>query len=68
MILDIVGGALKLAGKIVDIIAEKGDDADDVRLKDIPGWNKLKKSCRERDAVNRFRREWKERDNKPDEE
>ena len=67
MILEIVGGALKLAGKIVDIIAEKGDDADDIRLKDIPGWKDLKKSCREKDAVNRFRREWKERDNKPDE-
>ena len=63
----ILVAAFKLAGEIVEVIADKGDDADDVRLKDLDGWKELKKSCRQKEAVNRFKRLWKERDNKPEE-
>lgn len=68
MVLEIVSSVLKLAGGIVEIIAEKGDDADDVRLKDIKGWVDLKKKCRQKQALNAFRAAWAGRDNKPDEE
>lgn len=63
-----VGAGLTLVGEIIEIVAEKGDDADNLRLKDIPGWERLKKHTREKEALNRFRREWRERYNKPDEE
>jgi hypothetical protein len=67
MIGAILTAAFELAGEIVEAIVDKGDDADDIRLKDLAGWSKLKKSCRQKDALNRFRRLWKERDNKPEE-
>ena len=66
LIAGMVGAGLTLVGEIVEIIADKGDDADEVRLKDIPGWEKLKKKCREKEALSAFRRAWRERDNKPD--
>ena len=64
-IVGMIGAAMTLAGKIMDIVAEKGDDADDLRLKDIEGWGDLKKSLREKEALNDFRKAWRERHNKP---
>jgi hypothetical protein len=63
----IIAAGFDLVGEIIEAIVEKGDDADDMRLKDIPGWDKLKKSCREKKALNKFRRMWKERHNEPEE-
>ena len=62
----VLAEGFELVGEIIEAVIEKGDDADDMRLKDIPGFDKLKKRFRKKEARNRFRRLWKERDNKPD--
>jgi hypothetical protein len=64
-IVGIIGTAMTLAGKILDIIVEKGDDADDLRLKDIEGWADLKKSVRKKEALSAFKKAWRERHDKP---
>jgi hypothetical protein len=47
---------LKLILSIVKIIQEKGDDAGDVRLKDIDGFRELKAEAKlHADAVRAFR-------------
>ena len=64
-IVGIIGTALGLASKIMSIVADKGDKADNMRLKDIPGWTTLKKKCRKKEAVNKFKVKWAQRNRKP---
>ena len=54
----LIANAMGLASKIIDIAVSKGDDADEVRLKDIPGWASLKKSVRKAEGLKHFRKEW----------
>ena len=55
-ILGTISSALDLAAEIMKIVAEKGDDAADVRLGDLKGWTKLKGMVlNEPEAVRRFR-------------
>ncbi len=60
MIANIISSGLNLAAEIIRIVAEKGDGADNMRLKDIKGWKTLKKRCRSQDAVRMFRRKFRE--------
>lgn len=57
--LKIILRAIKLAAKIIEIIVEKGDAADELRLKDLPGWSSLKKSVRHKEAMDMFRDKYK---------
>lgn len=57
-IASLVASAMGMASKIIDIAVSKGDDGDDIRLKDIPGWSKLKKSVRKAEGLKYFKKEW----------
>jgi len=49
---------IKFAARIVEVILEKGDEADELRLKDLPGWSSLKKSVRHKEARAMFRKKY----------
>jgi hypothetical protein len=56
-ILRLIGHAVKLAGKIIDAVAEEGDGAADKRLKDFDGWDELKDEILNHpEAVRRFKK------------
>lgn len=57
---NVITSLLKFATSIVDIVRKKGDGADNIRLKDIPGWKTLKNRINRHDrAVARFREKYK---------
>jgi hypothetical protein len=57
---NIVAKLLKLAGNIVEIIMDD-DDAGEMRLKDVEGFEEIQEMTREDEAVKSFMDKWKAR-------
>lgn len=58
MIIGLISDILTFSAKVIDAIEKHGDKADNMRLKDIPGWTRLKKRVRKAEGVRYFNKEW----------
>lgn len=58
MIIGLISDILTFSSKVIDAIEKHGDKADNMRLKDIAGWRRLKKRVRRTEGVRYFNKEW----------
>lgn len=59
-ILNIILGILTFGTAVVELIAEKGDDAGDIRLRDIEGYEDLRAESLQDEARSEFLKKYRE--------